>query len=166
MKLNFLILSLSALVPLVIGFIWYHPKVMGNAWMSAADMNEDKVKSGNLPLILFLTYIFSLFIALALNGIVIHQNHLYSILINEPGFNQSGSEIQNFITLFMEKYGKNFRTFKHGVLHGVLAGIFLIMPVIAINALFERKSAKYTLIHAGYWIISTGLMGGIICQFA
>lgn len=166
MKLNFLILSLSALVPLVVGFIWYHPKVMGNAWLAASGMEEDKTKGISLPLILFLSYIFSLFLALAIQAFVIHQNHVYSILINEPGFREPGSEIQNFITLFMDKYGRNFRTFKHGAFHGTLAGIFFVLPIVATNALFERKSAKYIAIHTGYWTICTTLMGGIICQFA
>ncbi|WP_308224826.1 DUF1761 domain-containing protein [Flavobacterium sp. J372] len=36
---------------------------------------------------------------------------------------------------------------------------------MAINALFERKSAKYVLINAGYFIVSLAIMGGIICQW-
>jgi hypothetical protein len=30
----------AALIPTVIGFLWYNPKVFGNAWMAAADMTE------------------------------------------------------------------------------------------------------------------------------
>ncbi|MBP6740967.1 MAG: DUF1761 domain-containing protein [Leptospiraceae bacterium] len=166
MKLNFLILAISAFVPLILGFIWYHPKVMGKAWMNASGLKEEDVKGANMLLVLFVSYLFSFFIALALNGIVVHQSHLYSILMNEPGLRETGSELNTYVSAFMAKYGSNFRTFKHGAFHGALSGIFLAMPIIGIGALFERKSFKYIAIHTGYWIISLCLMGGIICQFA
>jgi hypothetical protein len=163
---NFLILALAALVPMVIGFIWYHPKVMGTAWMNATGLTDEKLKGANMPLIFIVSYLCSFFIALALNQMVIHQTHLYSILMNEPGLKEVGSELNTYVTAFMAKYGSNFRTFKHGALHGSLTGIFFVLPILATNALFERKSFKYIAINAGYWTITLCLMGGIICQFA
>ena len=47
----------------------------------------------------------------------------------------------------MADYGDAFRTFKHGALHGTIAGIFIALPIIGTNALFERKSAKYIFIN-------------------
>ncbi len=166
MTLNFLILALAALVPMFTGFIWYHPKVMGNVWMKASGLTEEQLQGANMALILLITYIFSFLIAMALNGMVIHQSHLYSILINEPGFRDPNSEINKFMADFMTKYGTNFRTFKHGALHGSLVGFFFAMPVVGTGALFERKGFKYIAVHAGYWIITLCLMGGVICQFA
>ena len=64
---------------------------------------------------------------------------------------------------FMADYGNAFRTYKHGALHGILAGIFVALPIIGTNALFERKRAKYILINSGYWIVTMGIMGAIIC---
>ena len=63
----------------------------------------------------------------------------------------------------MDQYGQNFRTFKHGAFHGTLSGIFYAFPIIAINALFERRSWKYIWIHTGYWILTLALMGGTVC---
>lgn len=65
----------------------------------------------------------------------------------------------------MDKYGNNFRTFKHGAFHGTIGGFFFATPVLCINALFERKSFIYIAINAGYWIITLALMGGVICAF-
>jgi len=62
-----------------------------------------------------------------------------------------------------EKYGSNFRTFKHGAFHGILASLMLALPLIGINALFERKGFKYIAINVGYWIVSFAIMGGIVC---
>ena len=67
---------------------------------------------------------------------------------------------------FMTKYGTNFRTFKHGAFQGALIGLFFAMPIVGTGALFERKGFKYIAVHAGYWIITLCLMGGVICQFA
>jgi hypothetical protein len=36
MNINFLAVLVTALVPMVMGFIWYNPKVLGIAWMRAA----------------------------------------------------------------------------------------------------------------------------------
>lgn len=166
MTMNFLVLLLSSLVPIFIGFIYYHPKVLGTVWMKESGLTEETMNGTNMPLLMFLCLLLGLFLASAINSIVIHQNHFYSILVNEPGFALSGSEVNTIFTDFLAKYGKNFRTFKHGLLHGSLSGFFIALPILGINALFERKSFKYIAIHTGYWIITMGIMGGIICQFS
>ncbi|TGL60384.1 DUF1761 domain-containing protein [Leptospira ognonensis] len=165
MGMNPIVILLTALIPLTIGFIYYHPKAFGNAWMKTSGLTEESLKKGNFPIILLLCYVFSLFLAMALTGIVIHQNHIYSILINEPGLKEEGSVLFNYVADFMSKYGTNFRTFKHGAFHGALSGIFLALPIVGINALFERREWKYTAIHVGYWTLTLALMGGVICQF-
>ena len=165
-KLNMWIVPVSALIPLIVGFIWYNPKVFGASWMKAAGVSEDKMKGGNMGLAFFLSYLFSCFLAFMLVGITIHQMGFQSVLMNEDGFGVEGSEISKFFHDFMGKYGNNFRTFKHGALHGTMAGIFIAFPILATNALFERKGWKYIWINAGYWIVSMMLMGGVICQFA
>ncbi len=166
MHVNFLIILLAALVPMVMGFIWYNPKVLGKAWMHAAGMTEEKMKGSNMALVFGLAFLFSFFLSMAMQFMVIHQFHLYSILMNEPGMKDPNSEVSMMVKGFMEKYGTNFRTFKHGALHGALGGIMIALPIIATNALFERKSAKYIAINAGYWIVTMTLMGGVICAFS
>ncbi|MEO5643242.1 MAG: DUF1761 domain-containing protein [Bacteroidia bacterium] len=164
--MNIGIIAIAALIPLVLGWIWYHPMVLGKAWMGPAGMTEEKLKAGNMIVIFLLTYILSFFVAFSLQFLVIHQMHLKSILMNEPGINDKNSEIGIFISNFIEKYGNNFRTFKHGMLHGTIAGITLALPVVAVTAMFERKGFKYIAINAGFWIICFMLMGGVVCAFA
>jgi len=163
--MNFVALLVAALIPLLIGFVWYNPKVFGTTWMKVAEMTEEKMQGANMLAIFGITYVLSFLAAAALNSIVIHQGHLYSILLEEPGFSDPDSEIGMFIADFMKNYGDNYRTFKHGVFHGVAAGITLALPVLGINALFERKGFKYIAINAGYWIVTFALMGGIICAW-
>lgn len=165
MKFNWLILLLASIIPMIIGFIWYNPKVFGTAWMKACGFDAEKMKGANMGMIFGLSFLFSFFIAMSLQFVVIHQNHVWSIFANDPGMKDPNSAVSLYVKDFMDKYGNNFRTFKHGALHGVLAGMFLIFPMIAINALFERKGFKYIFINAGYWIVCFAIMGGIICAF-
>ncbi len=162
---NLLTLALAAAIPLVIGFIWYNPKTLGTAWMHTAGLTEEKLQGGNMALIFGLTYVLSFFIAASLFQVVIHQSAFFSILVGEPGLGEEGSELMAYVNDFMAKYGDNYRTFKHGAFHGVFTGLLFATPLIGINAMFERRSFKYVAIHAGYWIITIALMGGVICQW-
>jgi hypothetical protein len=166
MNVNFLVLLAAAIVPLIIGFIWYHPKVLGNIWMQVSGVTEDKIKGSNMALMFGLTFLFSFFMSFVIQFLVIHQFHTFSILGTQPDSSDPNSEASLMLKKFMELFGTSYRTFKHGALHGTMSGIFLAMPLVAITALFERKGFKYIAIHAGYWIICFGLMGGIICAFS
>ena len=44
-------------------------------------------------------------------------------------------------------------------------GMFVVLPVLSIIAMFEKKSVKYVAINAGYWVVTLAIMGGIICQW-
>ena len=164
MEMNFYIFFLAALVPLVIGFVWYGP-LFGNAWMKELGFTKESLANKNMVLTLILSYVFSLFLAMFLVPATIHQMGVYSTLAGEPGFAESTGEAFTYFQDFLSNYGDRFRIFKHGVLHGVLSGLFLAMPVIAIIAMFERKSLKYVAINAGYWIVTLAIMGGLMCQF-
>jgi hypothetical protein len=88
------------------------------------------------------------------------------MLLSEPGIKEPGSAIYELYKDLMVRFGDNFRTFKHGAFHGLIAGVTLAFPLIAINALFEMKSFKYIFINSGYWTLSLILMGGLICAYA
>lgn len=166
MKLNFPILFAAAVVPLLVGFIWYNRKTFGNAWMKASGMTEEKAKGMNMGIVFGLTYLFSFFVAFALQFIVIHQYSTIAILSTQPDSQTPGSESMNMLNHFMELYGHSYRTFKHGAFHGTIAAITLALPVLGVNALFERKGGKYIFINLGFWIVCMALMGGIICQWS
>ena len=158
--------AVAALVPLLIGSIWYNPKVFGTAWMKATGLTEEQLKGGNMILIFGITYIMSFMIAFILNFLVIHQTGFYSVLVGQPGLGDPNSELGKYVADFMSKYGECYRTFKHGALHGGITAIGLALPFLSINSLFERKGFKYIAIHAGYWFVCLMIMGGIVCQFA
>ena len=162
MQLNFfLVAAIAAIVPLLVGFIWYHPSVFGNAWMKVAGVDETKMKEANMPLIFIITFVLSYLISFPLTGVVIHQMGIFGM------FNHHLTEAptQKLIADAFAIAGNDFRTFKHGALHGAIVGIGIALPIVAVTGMFERKGFKYIAINAGYWILSLLLMGGILCQF-
>ncbi|MDQ3112151.1 MAG: DUF1761 domain-containing protein [Bacteroidota bacterium] len=163
--MNLGILLVAALIPLIVGFVWYNPIAFGKAWMRSAEVSAEKLKTGNMLVIFLLTYVLSFLIAAILQSIVIHQTHMMSILLTEPGIKDPQTEIGMLYSNFMAKFGHNYRTFRHGALHGTIAALFLVMPVLAINAMYERKKFKYIAINSGYWIVSLAIMGGVICKY-
>lgn len=157
MEINFLALLLAALSTLVVGFVWYNPKVFGTIWMKESGMTEEKMKGANMILIFSISVVYAFFISFVLQFLVIHQFGALGMVGGEV------APAKPSYAAFMSDYGDVFRTFKHGALHGFMAGLFLVLPVIGTNALYERRSFKYTLVTGGFWIVCFIIMGGIIC---
>ncbi|MEL0651777.1 DUF1761 domain-containing protein [Algibacter sp. TI.3.09] len=154
---NPIALLLAAVSALVVGFVWYNPKVFGTIWMKEAGLTEESMKGANMAKIFVLAFIFAFLLAMTMMQMSIHQTGALSLVGGDP------SKALPSYAAFMADYGNHFRTYKHGALHGVLAGVFVALPILGTNALFERKSAKYIFINSGYWIVTLGVMGAIIC---
>ncbi len=156
MQINFWAILVAAIVPLIMGFIWYHPKVFGTVWMREAGLSEDKMQGQMIGVFVF-SLILSALMAFFLQMVTIHQFGAMGMV--------GGDEMnaKDSYTAFMKDYGMAYRSFGHGALHSFMAGIFFVFPLIAINAMFERKSWKYTMINTAYWTITITIMGGVIC---
>ncbi|SDR74096.1 Protein of unknown function [Formosa sp. Hel1_31_208] len=157
MDFNFLAILVAAIVPIILGFVWYNPKVFGIAWMREAEMTEEKIKKGNMPVIFIVSLILSFLLAFFIQALTNHQMGAYSLMGGDPELAKPSYDA------FMADYGDAFRTFKHGALHGAIAGVFMFIPVIAINGMFERKSWKYIIINGLYWTVALTIMGAIVC---
>ena len=138
-SMSWLAIIVSALVPLIVGSIWYHPKVFGTAWMHATGITEVKIKKSS-P-------VKSYIIALVLSAVL--SFYLYiNVLVGGPDDMRHGTDA--------------FMTFRHGFVHGAFLGVFVVLPTMMTNSLFEMKSGKYIFINVFYWIVSMALMGGIL----
>jgi hypothetical protein len=161
LHINFVAVLLAALVPMVMGFIWYNPKVLGTAWMAASGMTEEKAKQSNMVVVFSVSFLMSLMLAFIMQSLVIHQFHVASLFFKLPVDDASTPEGALYKQV-MELLGGSWRTFKHGALHGFIGGLFIATPILCTNAMFEGKGFKYIAINAGYWIITMMIMGGII----
>lgn len=163
--MNYLVLFCASIIPLLVAFVWYHPKMFGKIWKTETGIIEEMTSGSNMFKIFGITFVLSFLYAIAMQFQVIHQFHFKSMLMNDVGFNDGQGTAFNDFKFMMERYGSNFRTFKHGAFHGFLNAIFIVLPIVGINAMFELKSWKYIFIIVGYWALSMILMGGVICQF-
>lgn len=159
MEFNFLAIAVAAVVPILLGFIWYNPKILGIIWAREAGMTPEKMKSGNFAVIAIISLILSFLLAFFVQFLTIHQTGALGMIGGDPNLDTVLPSYQTF----MDDYGSTFRTYKHGALHGFLGGLFFVLPVLGINALFERKSWKYILLNVSYWALSLTIMGAIVC---
>ena len=123
---------LAGVAALIIGFLWYHPKAFGNAWMRGVGMTEEKMGSGNMALRYGLTFLMAITI---------------SVFV---AFFGGGHE------------EKVLSRFQHFVYHGLQMGGVLVMPILVIISLFEQLSFKTIAINVGYWLVTLTAMGAIL----
>lgn len=170
MEMNLIPLLLAALVPMVVGFIWYHEKVFGSAWMNSIGMSKDQMNGGNMVLIFGGSFVASFIISFGLAALVTHDSFIAGALYYETNGAMNpdpASESGKWLQYYKDHLAASNHTFKHGFFHGaILAGIFVILPTTVTDALFERRSFKFMAIRAGYWILTLGLMGGIIAAMS
>jgi len=165
MENNIWPIFVAALIPMVIGMIWYNPKVFGKAWMEETGMTEEKAKEGNFVAIMALAYLFSCMFAFVLQGMCIHQTGIAQLFAMQEGFGEAGTEATKNFEQVMAMVGNRHLSFGHGALHGLIGGLGTALPILAVNSMFELKSWRYIWINVGYWVVSAILMGGVLCQF-
>jgi hypothetical protein len=156
MEINLLAILAAALSTMVVGSIWYNPKVFGIIWMRESGVTPEKARTANMLKTFGLAIVFAFMISFILQMIVIHQFGALGLVGGDPALAKPS------YAAFMADYGDAFRTFKHGAFHGFITGLFLALPIIATNSLFEMKSWRHILINAGYWMVNFTIMGGIL----
>ena len=161
--MNILAVLVAAIVPMAIGMVWYNSKTFGNAWMKETGLTEEELRKANMVKVFGFSVLFSMMLSMVLQFNVIHQ---FGILSSFYDYREQIKDITTpegaLYKQVMDLVGTGHRTFGHGMLHGVTTALFFVLPVIGINSLFERKTFKFIFIHVGYWVITLGIMGGIL----
>ncbi len=165
--MNFTAVLVAALIPLVMGFIWYNPAVFGKVWMKAIGVDPESIRDEkpNMALILGVSLLFAIMLAMSLNPMVIHQMGIGSLLQGVKEVEAEGAKIELLVNGVPIDYASRFRTFGHGALHGFICGLFVAVPIIGTMSLYEKRGFKYIAVTGGYWIVCFMLMGGVICAW-
>ncbi len=163
MPLNWDGVFVAAFIPLIVRLVWDHSGLLGKTWRDAAGVNPDEPEWARTAAVAGLSLVFGFLMASIVMPLVIHQIHVFSIVQGDPAYGKEDARVTLWLEDFLREYGDSHRTFKHGAVHGAIAGLCFATPMIAINALFERRGLKYILITSGYWTICLALMGAIVC---
>lgn len=75
----YLAIFIGGLIPMILGFVWYHPKVFGGAWMKSLGFTEEGLKEGNMAMTMGLATLLSMFLSWNLNDYASHT---------QPGMSQ------------------------------------------------------------------------------
>jgi len=76
---SYLAIFIGGLIPMLLGFIWYHPKIFGGPWMKSLGFTEESLKQGNMGLTMGLALVISMAMSWLNNAYASHT---------EPGMSQ------------------------------------------------------------------------------
>lgn len=134
---NFLAVAVTALVPMIIGFVYYHPSVLGGSWMKANGFTMEGMTPPK-PILylaaLAMSFLLSMFVCLNVTG---------------PGQDVAPD-------------GHSYATFGHGAVHGVLMSLFVAFPILGTMSIFEKRGWHWAFVNFGYWLLTLVVMAGIL----
>lgn len=137
-QLNMMAIGVASLIPMIMGFIYYHPKVMGNAWMNANGFTQESLGNGPKPIWYLVALVLSFLFAVK-----------FALDVTAPGQDVAPD-------------GHSYVTFQHGMAHGIVNTIMIILPIFGTLSIFEKRSWTWAFINVGYWGLCLIIMQGIL----
>lgn len=144
--INILFVALAALVPMILGAIFYGP-LFGKQWMNSLGYTEETIPE---PIKMPIAYIVSI-----LTSFMLAYGFANVIEFTHKGLNDAGE------MAFLSDH-----TFAHGAYHGVQFGLLMAIPVLVSCLLFQRNTVSNIIMNVVYWLIAMALMGGVVDAFA
>lgn len=138
---NFLAIAAAALIPMVLGALYYGP-IFGKQWAESTGKTLKELEPNNMAV----TYGLALLVAFILAFYLKTNIELTHKDVNDAGELVFGS----------------FHTFKHGALHGLMTGCLGIIPVVISLSLFHKMTAKNIILNVVFWLLALALMGGLV----
>jgi hypothetical protein len=142
--INFIALICAGIMPMLMGFIYYHPKVMGNSWMKANGFTLEIIGKGPKPVLYLLALVCSFLLAFFLWGWTTGAGGVDTFQVTDP------------------VDGHSYVTFQHGVFHGVAFTLMVLLPIFVTMKIFEMRKWSWAFVNIGYWGITIILMCGIL----
>lgn len=128
-SINFWSVLVAGIAAMVVGFIWYMPKVMGGMWMKAIGKTEDMIKTEWKPTMFFWTFLLALLTAY----ILAH---------------------------FIQLVGAD--SLADAMAVAFWAWLGFVITVVAMNAMYEKRSAQLVIVNAGYQLVTMLIMSVIL----
>ncbi len=159
---NIVIILLSSLIPCILGFIWFHPRLFGGeTWNRLACIGPEQLAKPDGAQQIILSMVLNVFIAFGVYMVTVHQTHVLALTGADMDAMSSGTGLA-----FITEYGSNFRTLGHGLLHGAgMCTLLFAVPLLGYVTIFEKKSLKYMIVYTAYWALCLGAMGADISRW-
>lgn len=138
MEPNWMAVVAAALVPMIIGFVYYHPKAMGGLWMRANGFTLESIGTGPKPVMFIIALGLSVLLALFMHNDV-----------TGPGQDKAPD-------------GHSYATFGHGAVHGIILSLMVLLPVLGTMSIFEKRGWNWVFVNLGYWVVTLAIMGGVL----
>ena len=137
-QLNMMAVLVASLIPMIMGFIYYHPKVMGNAWMKSNGFTQESLGNGPKPIWYLVSLVLSFLFAVK-----------FALEVTGPGQDVAPD-------------GHSYVTFQHGMAHGIINTIMIILPIFGTLTIFEKRSWTWAFVNIGYLSLCLIVMQGIL----
>jgi cytochrome b561 len=137
MDVNWYAFAAAVVAQILIGYIWFHPAVMGKIWAKAIGKTIEEIKPQNPALVYGVTILLTL---LFTNWLV----------YNVTGPGQDHDETHSFVTA------------QHGLAHAILLTLMFTIPIFGTLALFERKTWGWFIVQTGYWFLRLAAAASIL----
>ncbi len=142
--MNYFAIGISSLIPLITGFIYYHPKTMGSAWMKANGFTKESIGNGPKPIMFLVTLVTSFLLSM-----------FFWAWVTGAG----GVETSQVVDAID---GHSYVTFRHGIVHGIIFTLLVLLPIFVSMKIFEMRSWSWAFVNIGYWSITSILMCGLL----
>lgn len=164
--INPIALPIAAFMPFLWGILWFHPSLLGHYW------KRESIIQGKTPVIhsfsvlqLLTFYLLSFLVAFFMLNYVNHQMSVLQLFVSDPTFGEIDAASTKDFEQFMQVIGDRHLSWGHGALHGFMASVTIILPVLAHGAMRERQGFRPILIYWSYWTLSVMSMGAILGQW-
>lgn len=138
MPMNWAAYAVAVVAQMIIGYIWFHPKVMGTMWAKARGISVEEIMPKNKGMVYGFTILYTLLFTMF-------------IMTNVTGPGQD-----------VAPDGHSYHTFKHGIAHALILTGFVVLPVLGTPALYEGKKKGWMIVQMGYWFVRLIVAAGII----
>lgn len=162
---NWYIIFFTAFLPLIIGYVWYHPKIFGGKLAKFSDNQLSNIGVTNNFKRAISIYGFGVLLSYMVLLLCVHQIGPHLLFFAESQMADPNYEAHAFLKNFLEQFGDRHRTFSHGLIHGFEMGLFWSIALLASTAFIEGQSLKKYWIHIGFWILTCMVMGGVLSAF-
>ena len=158
---NLLVIVAAGLIPIVMSMIYYHPSLMGTAWLKEAGMTQEDMKANQKPLKFFLGFVLNVLLAFGIFTMITHEFSVVGLVGGDLELLKEGTTGGAFLA----EYAGNYARFSHGAAHGIFTAFIVVAPFIGHQCLWSGKSFKIFLIDWFFWSLAVIVMGGVLAQW-